>query len=247
METILSDVRADKKKIKTHKIIWSVIFAISIILPFIFIFCNSSCNADKEATIVSNTGKLDDYYEYINTSSCTITLTFDIDVDSGYIEVEFYDVNGKLLADKTDYFYAYSNKVDVHFYSIDGKVSSYNVVDYYAIQDLSYNRVIGTQIFRAMIYISILILAFFISAMSLSCRAYEYNGNIITVYAGWFHHYLKVNGKVMDENNTIIGFSPIYLSTNLPDGTYLQATITTMNRVSLKINNVLYTVEIKKP
>lgn len=48
----------------------------------------------------------------------------------------------------------------------------------------------------------------------------------------------------MDENNTIIGFSPIYLSTNLPDGTYLQATISTMNRISLKINNVLYTKEV---
>ena len=244
METILSDARADKKKIKMHKIIWSVIFAISIILPFIFIFCNSSCNADKEATIVSTTGKLDDYYEYINTSSCTITLTFDIYVDSGYVQVEFYDKNGKLLADKTDYFYAYSNEVDVHFYSIDGKVSSYDVVGCYAIQDLSYNRLIGTQIFRAMIYLSILILAFFISALLLTCKIYEYNGNIITVYAGWSNHFIKVNGVKADEHNTFISYSPIYLSTHLPDGTYLQATISTMNRISLKINNVLYTKEV---
>ena len=244
MGTPLSEARADKKKIKTHKIIWSVIFTISIILPFIFIFCNSSCNADKEATIVSNTGKLDDYYEYINTSSCTITLTFDIDVDSGYIEVEFYDVNGKLLADKTDYFYAYSNKVDVHFYSIDGKVSSYNVVDYYAIQDLSYNRVIGTQIFRAMIYISILILAFFISALLLSCKIYEYNGNYITVYAGWSNYFIKVNGVKVDEYVSMFNYGAIDLQTTLSDGSFVMARISPSNKITLRINNVLYSKEV---
>lgn len=105
----------------------------------------------------------------------------------------------------------------------------------------------GFYMWVVMLYISIFLFSFFISALLLSCRVYDFNGNIITVYAGWFHHYLKVNGKVMDENNTLISFSPIYLSTNLPDGTYLHATITTMNRVSLKINNVLYTVEIKNP
>ena len=83
--------------------------------------------------------------------------------------------------------------------------------------------------------------------MFVSCRVYDFNGNIITVYAGSSHHYLKVNGKIMDEYTAFFRNSPIYLSTNLPDGTYLQATITTMNRVSLKINNVLYTVEIKNP
>ena len=144
METILSDVRADKKKIKMHKTIWLIIWTVSVV--------------------------------------AAVCLTV---------------------------FYVYA--------------------------------------FPLFLLLVLFISCFFISAMSLSCRAYEYNGNIITVYAGSSHHYLKVNGKIMDEYTAFFRNSPIYLSTNLPDGTYLQATITTMNRVSLKINNVLYTVEIKNP
>lgn len=97
------------------------------------------------------------------------------------------------------------------------------------------------------IYVFLFISCFLVPAMFVSCRVYDFNGNIITVYAGSSHHYLKVNGKIMDEYTAFFRNNPIYLSTNLPDGTYLQATITTMNRVSLKINNVLYTVEIKNP
>ena len=101
--------------------------------------------------------------------------------------------------------------------------------------------------FPLFLLLVLFISCFLVPAMFVSCRVYDFNGNIITVYAGSSHHYLKVNGKIMDEYTAFFRNSPIYLSTNLPDGTYLQATITTMNRVSLKINNVLYTVEIKKP
>ncbi len=82
---------------------------------------------------------------------------------------------------------------------------------------------------------------FFISACLLtSYRAYEYEGKLIIVYAGFYYHYLKINGEVTDEHNTIMTFTPIQLSCTLDDGTAVAANITLTNRISLKINNRLY-------
>lgn len=50
-----------------------------------------------------------------------------------------------------------------------------------------------------------------------------------------------VNGVKTDEHNTIMSFTPIYLSCTLEDGTNLQATVSLTNRISLKINDLLYT------
>lgn len=85
---------------------------------------------------------------------------------------------------------------------------------------------------------------FFICALLLSCKIYRYNGMEIIVYAGWYHHYIKVSGVLVDTHNTILSYTPIVLSATLEDGTELQATISLTNRISLKINNKLYLKEI---
>ena len=90
-------------------------------------------------------------------------------------------------------------------------------------------------------YLCFFNLIFFICTLCLSCKIYEYNGNEIIVYAGFYHHYIKVNGTKMDEHNTLIYFTPIPLSCTLNDGTDLAVVITTSNRISFKINNQLYT------
>lgn len=89
-------------------------------------------------------------------------------------------------------------------------------------------------------YTDIFILAFFIGSLFLSYRVYNYNSNEIIVYAGWYHHYIKVNGEKSDEHNTVFFYVPIILSCRLNDGTELEATISVMNRIALKINNRLY-------
>lgn len=81
----------------------------------------------------------------------------------------------------------------------------------------------------------------FIASLFLTYKEYEYNGNEIIVYAGWFHHYIKVNGNILDEHNTLISYTAIHLACTLEDGTDLEVTITMTNRISLKINNRLYT------
>lgn len=83
-------------------------------------------------------------------------------------------------------------------------------------------------------------LIIFICSLFLSYKIYKFNGNIITIYAGYYNHYIKVNGETFDEHKTLISFTPIILSCTLEDGNLLQATISTSNRISLKINNKLF-------
>lgn len=76
--------------------------------------------------------------------------------------------------------------------------------------------------------------------MFLSYKAYYFNELGIIIYAGWYHHYIKINNVKFDEHNTLITFTPILLSCTLDDGTQIEATITITKRISLKINNQLY-------
>lgn len=47
--------------------------------------------------------------------------------------------------------------------------------------------------------------------------------------------------KHLDENNTFQTYVPIYLSTTIDDEKHIEVTISTMNRISLKVNDKLYT------
>lgn len=96
--------------------------------------------------------------------------------------------------------------------------------------------------FCIFISIDIFFFAFFISSLFLSCKYYVYEGRDIIVYAGFYHHYMTVDGRRVDEHNTITSFTPIILSCTLPEGTHLFATVSLTNRISLKINDMLYTV-----
>ncbi len=96
-------------------------------------------------------------------------------------------------------------------------------------------------IWWAFSFINIFLLAIYVNSWLLSCKEYEYEGNHIVVFAGFYRHYISVNGIKVDEHDTIVSFAPIYLSATLEDGADLDAVITTSNRISLKINNRLYT------
>lgn len=92
----------------------------------------------------------------------------------------------------------------------------------------------------AFIYTDAILFVVWVSSWFLSCKGYKYDDKKIVIYAGWFHHCLKVNGRYMDEYNTFITFTPIDLSCVLNDGTPLQVRISLANRITLKINNQLY-------
>lgn len=76
-----------------------------------------------------------------------------------------------------------------------------------------------------------------ISTLLLSYKEYVVDGKTISVYAGFCHHTLKINGEIYDEHNTIITFTPITLSTTLENGSKIEATISLTNRISVKLND----------
>ena len=73
-------------------------------------------------------------------------------------------------------------------------------------------------------------------SLLLSCNQYQYNGQNIIVYSGWFHHYITVDGSLKDEHNTFIGDNPILLSVRLDSGEELEVLISTIHRITLKID-----------
>lgn len=221
----------EKKKLLIHRSIWLILLLLGIIIPLII-----SNAPEKEVEIIDDNGYINEYYEYLDETNCEIEVVFNTDVDSGYITVAFYDSNSKLLAKEKSYFYGYDDTLSSTFF-IDGKVDSYEILSY----DISASSDMSYIVIMLFIYGDIIIFVFFIASLLLSYKDYEYNGNEIVVYAGWYHHYIKVNGNKIDEHNTLVSFTAIPLSCTLDDGTDIKVTITMTNRISLKINNQLYT------
>lgn len=220
----------EKKKLLIHRSIWFILLLLGIIIPIIIVNAPSA-----EVEIINDNGYINNYYESLNKTNCEIEVIFNIEVDSGYITVAFYDKNGKLLSKEKGYFYGYDKTLSSTFF-VDGKVDSYKILDY----DISTSNDMAYILIMLFIYGDIIVFVFFVNSLLLSYKTYEYNGNDIVVYAGWYHHYVKVNGIKMDEHNTLVSFTAISLSCTLNDGTNITATITTTNRISLKINNQLY-------
>lgn len=221
----------EKKKLIIHRSIWFVLLLLGILIPIIVSYAPY-----KEVEIIDDNGYINEYYESLDETVCEIEVIFNCEVDSGFIMVAFYDSNGKLLSKENDYFYGYDNTVSSTFF-IDGEVDSYEILSY----DINPSSGMSYTVIICFVYGDILIFSFFIASLLLSYKYYEYNGNEIVVYAGWYHHYIKINGDKFDEHNTLLSFTAIPLSCTLDDGTDIKVTITMTNRISLKINDKLYT------
>lgn len=223
----------EKKKILVRRIVWGILLAIGIVVPVIL-----ALQPVEEATLINDKGYVTEYYEFTDMTDCEIEVTFDREVSSADIVVAFYDGNGNFLAREEGYFTGYDNELSASFF-IDGQVDSYEIVSCELSVSSNYY---DNFIWYFIIYIfDVFAFAFFVCALLLSCKVYEYDGKMILVYAGYYHHYLKADGVKMDEHNTLFSFTAIPLSCTLDDGTVLSATISMTNRISLKINDRLYT------
>ena len=79
-----------------------------------------------------------------------------------------------------------------------------------------------------------------LTALFFSCKSYQINGHYIVVYAGRMHHYIKVDGKKIDEKNSLISFSAINLNAVLDTGEEINVYIPAFTkRMSLRVNGVL--------
>ncbi len=235
----------EKKRICMHRIVWLCMLILGIVIPLLPATISTIFTSQKEAEIVSDSGYINDYYEYLDKTSCDIEVVCNENVDYAYITVAFYDANGSFLAEETGYFYGYGKTISHTFY-IYGEVDSYEITDYdIQLEVYSFVDYIDEYyfIFFLFMYLDTIPLCFFIASWLLSYKEYEYNGNTIIVYAGFYHHYISVNGIKFDEHNTLISYTPIYLSCTL-DSEKFDVTISLTNRISLKVNNVLYAEKI---
>ena len=177
------------------------------------------------------------YYSSLNESSCEIQLECNRRVDGATAEICFYATENLTypICTKTVEMFGIGDTLTAYVHNIPDNVKSFQIKSI-TIQD---------NISRLLIFSCACLpaLLFFISALLLSCNVYIYNDKTIVVYAGWYHHYILINGEKYDEHNTLISFTPITLTATLDDGSEVKATISLTNRVALKINGKLYQKE----
>ena len=216
----------EKFKCGFHKIIWLAITICFFLIPRIIM------NSKPELSLLNCEVYINEYYEYLDSSTISVYLTFNREVDSGYATIKFFDSSDNLLSTEREYLYTYKSTEASGTIYVDGKVASYDLV--------SYSFEPASPWWTSLYYIfgSPIVITFFISALLISYKEYEFNEKIISVYAGWYHHTLRIDGELYDEHNTIVSYSPIYLSTTVDDY-YIEARITLTNRISVKVNDKL--------
>ena len=217
----------EKRFILINKIAFLVIFLLNIFLPIVL-----SSFQSKIELVDDNV-----YCEYDETSGysyCEVELTFNKSISSGEVTIHFYDDSDNLITSEDAYFY------------IDGtvvtdKINLYGEVDGYELDGLDFDTALEFLDFVYLLYYFLPItLTLLICSLFLNYKKYEYKGYIIEIYAGYGNHYIKINGEKFDEYKSSLVFSPIVLSCTLDSGEKMKATISLTNRISLKINDKLY-------
>lgn len=218
----------EQKKIRIWRIVLLSLFLLTLLWLFIYIAMPAKV---KDGNINTT------YYSSLNESSCEIQLECNRRVDGATAEICFYATENLTypICTKTVEMFGIGDTLTAYVHNIPDKVKSFQIKSI-TIQD---------NISRLLIFSCACLpaLLFFISALLLSCNVYIYNDKKIVVYAGWYHHYILINGEKYDEHNTITFFTPILLSASLDDGSEVKATISLTNRIALKINGKLYQKE----
>ena len=210
----------EREKIVRLKKLWGFITLLIIILPIIITFLKPKLN------LVSSSLEKEDN----STTFYELTLLFNRSVDYGDATIILYDSEGKIIDEITESFYDSGKKVST-FLIIDEDFESYYIESYdFEIQNTIF-LLYGLLIF----VIPILISTFF-----LQYKEYKFKNNIISVYAGYTYHFLKINGEIYDEYRELFSLTPRKLNTILDDNTKIEATISTSNHIFLKINDKLY-------
>lgn len=176
-----------------------------------------------------------DYWGYddlLDQTTCDITLIFKDEVYWGTMTVSFADANHTIIDTQTESFYGQNKQVTERFY-VYGKAA------YYKVEECYVEKIDVDLAITILVWIAVFVFLIFIYTLLLSVKVYHFGGHKIVVYAGWYNHYITFDGEKVDEHNTIVTYSPIYLSCKI-DGLYLEAAISLTNRISLKINGRLY-------
>ena len=222
---------SEKKKMLFHRIFWLVLVLLGAFLPSIIESFRPKLKIVNYECYVSY------YYETLNSSSCEVKIEFNRSVwDFEEVKLAFYDANGDFIEVVEEYFFVSDNNDKIiynDYISVDGKVDSFEII--------SHSFTPMTCIWP---YLTLIIsIPMLISALLLSYKEVEFNGKKISVYAGFYHHRLRVDGELCDEHNTLKTWSAIKLSTLIKkeDGETdnIEATISLTNRIAIKANGKL--------
>ena len=218
----------ERIKMHLHRMIWLGLCLLLISLPFIVNAMKPELELVDEEVIIEN------YYSSLNESNVSVQLKFNRDVDSGYVTISFYDEAEHMLETKKMYLLSNGSTAYDSYEIVKGKVDKYEIVTY----DFKPEKFVPDSLWLlVVVFITIPML---ISSLFLNYQEYEFDDKtIISVYAGWIHHTLRINGKKYDEHTTLHSFVPIKLSTTV-NCVKIEATISRFcNRIALKINDKL--------
>lgn len=219
----------EKRFILLHRILWSGLALLLIIFPhFLKLF-------EPEVELV----KEDVYVDYsYSTATVDIELQFSHAVSDVDIWISFYDENDNLIAEENP-FYSFSEDI-FHDFVCYVNVGS-KTIEYYEITyiDFYYEIIDMDMYYLTSSYFIIIFISLFIISFFLKYKEYIYENKVISVYAGWYRHYLKVNGEKVDEFNGG-SFIPISLTASIDENTRIDVIITRSNGITFKINGKLY-------
>jgi len=214
----------EKKTLLISRIVFGILLLVGIIVPLILWL-----TPEKDIDII----------EFEDNGSGYFVATFSEEVVDADVDVAFYDAAKNFLGIQTVHFVGPGTVLRARI-NAPSKAEAYEALSY----ELTYESKWGTIIY-VFVIVDIILLAAFVQSLTLSCKVYDYNGRQIIVYAGWMKRYMKVNGTKVDERSTMFTYTTINLGCVLDDGAEACASITRMNRISLRINNMFYQ-EIKK-
>ena len=172
-----------------------------------------------------------EYNAETNTTECYVEVELNVVVVDARIQVALYNEAGDELdiVTKTcecDENFAYA------VFNVRGNVAICELLAYDITYESNTEFVLGIGII-----VNVMLFALFFQSLTMSCRIYDYNGSEILVYAGFMHRYLKVNGVKVDERSTAFTYGTVSLNFMMPDGAAVWASITRMNRITLRVNN----------
>ena len=215
----------EKKFVWINRAVYIALIVACIIAIIVLAIPPSTPKLVKSECLVDNS--------YYDSSSYEVFLTFDKEVDDVSGTVYFYDENGDFLTSEHTSFYGYGEKTVSTTLFIDGFADSFSVENIVATAYYSYFN------YFYIIILLLLIVLFVVICVELNYKEYIYDGHEIIAYAGYSHHYIKIDGEKTDEHNSVFFLTPIYLSSDLDENTVVSATISITNRISVKVNNRL--------
>ena len=174
--------------------------------------------------IVEDACYIEEYYEYLGETVCSLEITFNQNVYEGSVTVEFYDEYGWWLETldipltNAESYSSYGTEMENTYFSVEGEVDSYEIIDYSELQSAEQENYNNTLYTIAEILLLLMplrcpyALPILITALFFNCKRYLVNGHVIIVYTGRLRHYIKVDGKKYDQKNALISFSPITLN-----------------------------------